>query len=215
MSSLIALDLDQIRTETAIEPNRMLIDKFGRVWRGFTGAAAATYTHSPANGTIVPSGADGSAAWRLTDSFVDTIHIPLVGAVFADGTVNGPSLASFGWRLNNAVDDQPFRAIVALPHDIDHDADITLYVEGLIIDDATDNDVTWVVVASVNGGTDIAPTNATVLGETQATFAFTIPAASVPSGARTLYLEVDCAGTLDTSDAVIRGLSLRVFRKSR
>jgi hypothetical protein len=95
---------------------------------------------------------------------------------------------------------------VALPADIDEGKNIVVHARAYIIDDAVDNDVVMVLVAKINGGSDVAPVSATILGETEAEITFTIPAASVPAGASSLYLELDCAGTLDTSDAVIRSV---------
>jgi hypothetical protein len=134
------------------------------------------------------------------------LSVALPYVAFTDGTANGFDSSVMGWRLNNAVDNQPAIMAVALPGDLDEASDVVVHARAYIIDDAVDNDVVMVLVAKINGGADVAPVSATVLGETAATISFTIPAASVPAGARALYLELDCAATLDTSDAVIQAV---------
>lgn len=137
------------------------------------------------------------------------IPVPIgMTPVFADGSANGLDPTVCGFRLNNAVDDQPFRAVVPLPADLDTSADLLVKTQAYIIDDATDDDVVLVLLAKIDGGSDVAPVSATVLGESAAEITFTIPAASVPSGAKSLYLELDAAATLDTSDAVIESIEV-------
>jgi len=128
---------------------------------------------------------------------------------FADGTANGIDPTVFGFRFNNAVDDQPFLTCIALPPDRDPAADLVITASAYIIDDATDDDVVMVLVARVDGGADVAPVSTTILGEAAADIAFAIPAADVPAGSKSLYIELDCAATLDTSDAVVESLSMR------
>jgi hypothetical protein len=139
--------------------------------------------------------------------------IPIgMAPAFANGTANGIDPTVFGFRLNNAVDDQPFLTCVAIPPDRDPAADLVITARAYIIDDATDDDVVMVLVARVDGGSDVAPVSATVLGETAADITFAIPAADVPAGSKSLYLELDCAATLDTSDAVVESLSMRSIK---
>jgi hypothetical protein len=132
------------------------------------------------------------------------LPIALPYVAFANGTANGYDATVAGWRLNNAVDDQPAIMALALPDDLDDAAALVVHARAYIIDDAVDDDVVLTLVAKINGGADVAPVSAVVLAETAAEITFTIPAASVPAGARALYLELDCAATLDTSDAVIQ-----------
>jgi hypothetical protein len=156
---------------------------------------------------------DSSGVWvrqglsaEPKDTRVAHLPVALPYVAFANGTANGFDATVAGWRLNNAVDDQPAIMTVALPADIDEGKDIAVRARAYIIDDAVDDDVVLTLVAKINGGSDVAPVSATILGETEAEITFTIPAASVPAGASSLYLELDCAGTLDTSDAVIRSV---------
>lgn len=152
-------------------------------------------------GPSVGDGSGGSASF---------ISVPIgMTPVFGDGTANGMDPTVFGYRLNNTVDDEPFIAAIAIPADRDPNADLVVTARAYIIDDATDDDVVMVLVARVDGGADVAPVSAVVLGESAADIEFAIPAADVPAGSRSLYIELDCAATLDTSDAVIESVHVR------
>lgn len=166
------------------------------VWMG-------PHTKAHAN-AIDLSVAEDAIADHAADLAEGEVVFPIgLAPAFANGTVNGLDPSVMGFRLNNAVDDQPFACAVALPDDFDGSEDVIVKVRAYIIDDATDDDVVMVLVAKFDGGSDVAPVSVTILGESAATISFTIPAASVPDAAKSLYVEIDCAATLDTSDAVI------------
>lgn len=131
---------------------------------------------------------------------------------WSDGATNGFDAATFAFGFNPTIDDQPFRATVALPADLDDAEDIVVTARAAISSVATDDDVVTVLVARINGGADVAPVSAVVLSVAAQNITFTIPAASVPAGARSLYLEFDCAGTLDTHDAYLYSLSVSYTR---
>lgn len=140
------------------------------------------------------------------------ISVPIPTTAFANGTANGLDPSVMGFRYNDTIDNQPLRAIVALPDDIDAGEDVVVTARAYIIDDETDDDVVMVLVAKIDGGSDVAPVSAVVLGEAAAEISFTIDAADVPAGAKALYLELDCADTLDTSDAVLEALQVTCTR---
>lgn len=207
---MIGYDLAQIRANT-IQNGRILIDKWGRMWRGVTGFAASTYTHDANGGTIVPSDGDGGEAWLLLNSFEGHIPVPVPSTAFANGTTNGVDPTVYAFRLNNAIDNQPLIALIGLPNDVDPDAPMTVDVR-IKLTGSTDTTVKTVLVARINGGSDIGGTSTTNLTTTTQTISFTLTAANVPTGARSLYLEIDCDGSLDTDDALIYSASVRYQR---
>jgi hypothetical protein len=132
--------------------------------------------------------------------------------VWVDNTTNGLNPATYAFDMNPTIDDQPWRCAVALPADLDDTEDIVVHARVAISSIATDDDVTVVLVARINGGSDVAPVNATVLSVAAQNLTFTIPASSVPAGSRSLYLELDCAGTLDTHDARLYAVGIAYTR---
>jgi hypothetical protein len=147
------------------------------------------------------------------DALVGFIPVTIgMAPAWVDNTTNGLDPATFAFGFNPTIDNQPFRAAVALPADLDDGEDIIVHARMAISSVATDDDVTAVLVARINGGSDVAPVNATVLSVAAQNLTFTIPAASVPAGSRSLYLEIDCAGTLDTHDAYLFAVGVSYTR---
>ncbi len=180
--------------------------------RGVAGYVSEVREHAGVDQAFIlfiPGGAGALAALAFASGH---LSVPLGGLAFADGTVNGFDQTVFGFRLNNAIDDQPVVSAVALPSDIDVTQNVVVTVRAYIIDDAVDDDVTMVLMARFNGGDDEAPLVAQVLAETAADFVFTIPAVDVPAGAKALYLEADADAALDTSDVVIESIEVEFTR---
>jgi hypothetical protein len=141
------------------------------------------------------------------------ILVPIPAApAWSDGATNGldPALGVFGF--NPTIDDQPFKTVVSLPSNLDGEYDVVVRARMSISSIATDNDVTAVLVAKFDGAADAADANAQVLAVAPADFTFTIAAADVPIDSRSLYLEIDCAGTLDTHDAYLHSLEVYFVR---
>lgn len=150
---------------------------------------------------IAPGGAGAAAA-------AGHLNVPIAHEViFIDGTSNGVDPVVFGFRYNNTVDDEPLKAIVAFPENFDTTRDVTITARSYITSVATDDDVVMVLVARWEGGDDDAPVATQILAVAPAAdYAFTLSAADIPAGARSLWLELDCAATLDTADAVVESL---------
>lgn len=133
---------------------------------------------------------------------------------WGDGTANGFDPVKFAYGLNPATDDEPLLMSISLPGDLDPGFDMTVTVRASISSIATDNDVTVLMMARIDGGTDLAPINAAVLSVAAQNIDFTIPKASISAGAKALYLEIDCAGTLDTADAYIFAVDIKYTKTS-
>lgn len=232
--SLIGLALTQIRATNPVERDRLLMDEFGRVWKGYTGAAASTYTHNGYD-TIVPSGGTGADAWVLTDPSIATISVPLGSgriassgaaiAAFAAGTVDGMVLDSsegLGIRWNDDTF-TTFAFSTVLPRDLDPDAPITMYFHGARVGaaDATTtltvtgffHEVGAAYTADANaGGSSSAFAAATTLVSTGT---LTLAAADVPAGPTVLTFTVVPSAALDDDDFILFGIELRCVRKTR
>lgn len=210
---MIGLSLSQIREEK-IEDRRVLIDEFGRTWTGVTNKASSTYSHDEAGGIIVPDGGSGDEAWVLTsfsEAGYQDVPIPMDTA-FVDGTTNGIDATVFGFRFNNTIDDQPLKAIVSVPDDMDTAADVTVQVR-IKLTGSTDTTTKAVLVARFDGGSDIAPASTVNLTTSYQTIEFALPNASISAGVRGLWLELDCDASLDTDDAICVGLGIKYVRK--
>lgn len=177
--------------------------------RGFAGYC--TEVRANVAGTLLAffrAAPDTAAAEAAASLAPILVPIPASPA-WSDGATNGldPALGVFGF--NPTIDNQPFKTVISLPSNLDGEYDVVVRARMSISSVATDNDVTAVLLAKVDGGSDAGPANAQILAVAPADFTFTIPAASVPIDSRSLYLELDCAGTLDTHDAYLH--SLEVF----
>lgn len=172
---------------------------------GSSGASQAFVWMGPAamSAAGVAGGGSGGGA----------ILVPIPAApAWADGTTNGldPALGVFGY--NPTIDDQPFRSVVSLPDGLDGETDLVVRARMAISSVATDDDVVTVLLAKVDGGADVAPVSATVLAVAPQEIEFVIPAADVPAGSKSLYIEIDCAATLDTHDAYLSRVEITPVR---
>jgi hypothetical protein len=163
--------------------------------------------------TVDLAAVEADVADLQADALVGFIPVTIgQSPAWVDNTTNGLNPAAYAFTFNPTIDDQPFRAIVALPDDLDDSKDIIVHARMAISSVETDDDVTAVLVARINGGSDVAPVNATVLDVAEQDLTFTIPAADVPAGAKSLYLELDCADTLDTHDAYLYAVGVEYTR---
>lgn len=132
---------------------------------------------------------------------------------WADGSANGFDPVTFAFGFNPTIDNQFLSALVPLPQNLDAGSDVIVEVDASISSVATDDDVTVLLAAHFDGGTNAAPTNDTVLDVERQTIAFVIPAASVPDGARSLMLRIRCDNNLDTADGYVHGVRVRYTTK--
>lgn len=184
--------------------NRGFAGIVSEVRTGSSGVAQAFVWMGPA--AMAAAGVSGTSGGTSL-----LVHIPALPA-WGDGTANGLDPATGAFGFNPTIDDEPFKAAVSLPDGIDGETDLVVRATMSISSVATDDDVVAVLVAKVDGGADVAPVSATVLAVAEQDIEFIIPAADVPAGSKSLYIEIDCAGTLDTHDAYLSRVEIALVR---
>ena len=129
--------------------------------RGIAGLVSEVRAVNGTNQAFVLLSPDGAALAADKQGFLP-VTVGMAPA-WVDGVSNGFDPVTFAWSFNPTIDDEPFVASVALPDDLDTSKDVFVEIRAAISSVATDDDVTMLCAARINGGADIAPTNAAIL----------------------------------------------------
>lgn len=133
--------------------------------------------------------------------------------VFADGTTNGFNATTKFWQFNNTIDNQFLYLMISLPDDFNGAYPVDVIITSKLTSVATDDDVTLLLAAYFDAGSDVAPTNTQVNTASLADFTFTIPAASIPDTAKSLLLAIRYDNNLDTADGQISRVAVKYSRE--